>query len=189
MDQRTCAWCSGRLPADSSPSRETCSPQCKSRRKEARKTERYRTDPEYRASVLKRQTRRNRAAGVRPLMDPTPQTCPECSATFTGAYTKRYCAERCRRKAEKRRGRHRDTGRRETVLMALVEGKGVHPVRVTILPNGGAWIYCPRCKGTTHVRWQADRWFERHCLTCDVHLTMNEEELRWVTSETASTAA
>lgn len=189
MEQPTCPWCGGDVsPAAGARVRIYCSPSCKQKAKDARKTARYRTDSEYRAQVCERRVAHAREQGARPIMDPTPRPCAHCGADFTGAFTRRYCSTRCSRLAEKiRLG---GTGKAEVIIGAILRkyGKGDSLQRlVTVRVNrlGGLIVTCPNpsCRRMMHTIAGRHQWHERECMDCGTTLILNEEEARWVTSE------
>lgn len=184
MDQPTCPHCGGVVPpAAGKRVRIYCSGVCKQRAKDARKMERYRNDPEFRAVVLARQTKRARAMGVRPMI----RRDEQCgSANCEG---KHFAKGFCRRHYyADRRNQGLDHGCELILLNAVARLHGVGDAKVKPVKcrvGIGVLVTCPACGATMCAKTP----HERTCPACRTTALLNPEEVAWVISARRSTAA
>jgi hypothetical protein len=182
-----CAWCGGPCqPTTGGRKRQTCSQECRQRLRDARKTERYRSDPEYRQQVRERQTARYRRLGTKPMWPGGESICEWCDGSFAsmghGANRKRFCCALCRRRAEKERNRY------FTAPWVWVRLPGSSPdgrhgeVDAKVSRQGGrVMAACPDCGG-----WMGgDSLWSRYCIKpdCGMTLTIDIEEAECVISK------
>lgn len=186
MTEATCARCAGPMqPAAGTRTRIYCSQQCRQIAKDARKTERYQQDLQYRARVLEQRRTLHHARGGRPQQTGTSETCPVCAVEFDGMLGKVYCGERCRRRAAAARYAG---GTTDVVLASLASRFGAYhpkhkPVRCRV--GVGVLVHCPNCAAVMGATSPT----HRACHGCGTTLQLNAEEVSWVTFERRSTAA
>lgn len=179
-DGNCCGWCGGEMPpATGGRQRLTCSQPCKQRLKDARKTERYRSDPEYRQKIRDRQIARARAAGARPRRPGTETNCEWCRTAFPtvghGSKRKRFCGRTCQSAAWKAQ----DQQQPDAALTArcIQCGEAMAPRR----GQGPPRLFCSDACSCTHRR--NTEGIQARCAYCDGAFMANKHRLKYCSNE------
>jgi hypothetical protein len=174
-----CASCGGALPATSGGRvRVTCSPRCKKALIDARKMERYRTDPVYRAEFLARQERYRRARGTKPRHPGGESACEWCGEIFPtmdAGRPKKFCGAPCQRKSWKDKNRYFTAPWHPIVLVGYLPDGRHGEVVAKVSHRRSVIVFCPDC---SHVMGATSPW-DRECSSwfgCGLVLSIEPEE-------------